>query len=67
MRKLKLTLKKEIISDLEAKEIKGGANTLDQCQTQGASCLTNCEIDTCIDCFMTNGCESVPCTKADCL
>ncbi len=67
MRKLKLTLKKEIISDLESKEIKGGINTTSMycatdgdgckpityadCKTQGNSCWSDCAVPSC------NGCE----------
>ncbi|MBN1112115.1 MAG: hypothetical protein JXA53_04285 [Bacteroidales bacterium] len=53
MKNLKLSLKKEIISNLEAKEVKGGAVTLDECQTKGnISCWTNCAVDTCDNCLM---------------
>ena len=52
MKNLKLSLKKEIISSLEAKEVKGGAVTLDECQSKDISCLTICEESSCFVCKM---------------
>ncbi len=45
MRKLKLSLKKEVISGLESKEVKGGAHTLNpNCPTNVHSCANTCNI-----------------------
>jgi len=41
MKNLKLSLKKEIISDLEAKEIKGGEELIDTCKY---SCVLVCPV-----------------------
>jgi len=60
MKNLKLSLKKEIISNLEAKEVKGGAATLDDCQTKGISCWTNCQINTCDDCLIKDTAICLP-------
>ena len=38
MRKLKLSLKKEVISDLEAKEVKGGFATRFECESEVPDC-----------------------------
>jgi hypothetical protein len=59
MRKLKLTLKKEIISDLESKEVKGG-KPLDtgNCVTQQAACVTRQNVYSCIGCLPTGDCET---------
>jgi hypothetical protein len=38
MRKLKLSLRKEIISDLEAKEVKGGFATRFECDSEPPRC-----------------------------
>jgi hypothetical protein len=67
MRKLKLSLKKEIISDLESKEVKGGMNTIDLCKTEPQSYWTNCEVNTCVNCLLTKNCETTPLDSCECL
>jgi hypothetical protein len=56
MRKLKLSLKKDIISDLEGKEIKGGNGSKFDCTPRTA-------VSICIRCVYTKGeeytCEMV--------
>ncbi len=52
MRKLKLSLKKEVISDLESKEVKGGA-TVD-CYSANRYCRPRTrEMSICVDCSPT--------------
>jgi hypothetical protein len=59
MRKLKLTLKKEIISDLESNEIKGGKPFTFKCLlTEEMECFTKMAVKSCVGCLPTVDCHS---------
>ena len=59
MRKLKLSLKKEVISDLEAKEVKGGIIASingPECESNELTCTPKTQQESeCFECFPTFG------------
>jgi len=65
MKNLKLSLKKEIISNLEAKEIIGGRLTNNLCDTDADCNLRTIFHSMCDDCFNTLG-EEKSCIAWNC-